>query len=485
MNNQNEFDLTDKQRTIIVIPLLLGAFLTLLNETLLNVAFPQLISTLNVSIVTVQWLATAYMLIIGILVPVTAFLMETFTTKKLFMIAILLFIAGTLMCGVAQSFVFLLVSRLIQAVGTGMILPLMMNTVMAIYPPAKRGTALGTCMLAVLIAPAIAPTVTGLILQAADWHALFFMMLPLAVIAMVLGAIHIKNISRLTKPKIDVLSVILSTIGFGGLIFAICSIENLGFMNPTVLISLICGVGGLILFSKRQFTLKQPMLELRIFRFPIFSLGSIIILITFLMPFAVNIVLPTYMQTSLGLTPFVTGLALLPGGIVGGFTTSLSGRLFDKIGAKPLTVCGFAISAAAMFFLSHISSATTLVTIIVFHICMYFGLSLVITPLQTNSLNQLPRKDHAHGVAIINTVQQIGAAFGSSLFIGLMGAEQTKYLSKLNNPGITQQQNAVASGVHAAFTAAFILIVVALILCLFIKRENKGSKRDTYYEVQD
>lgn len=382
MDIENELNLTDKQRALIMMPLLFGGFIALLNETLLNVAFPQLMSTLDVTTSTVQWLGTAYMLVIGIFVPVVAFLLKTYSTKTLYLTAMILFTVGTILCGLSQTFPVLLISRLIQGAGTGMLIPIMVNTILEIYPLAKRGTAIGICMMVVVVAPGIGPTLSGVILQYLNWHWLFFLILPFALLAIIFGMITLKNVTTLTKPKIDVLSVVLSSIGFGGLIFGICSIETMGFFNATVLVSLLCGIGGLIWFSIRQFALKQPMLELRTFRYPQFILGTVMVFITFMMPFAVNIILPTFMQSGLGIAPMVAGVALLPGSIINGAVAPLSGRLYDKIGAKPLAVTGFAVLTAAMFFLSRISSTITLPILINIRIGIFIGVGLIFTPVQ-------------------------------------------------------------------------------------------------------
>jgi MFS transporter, DHA2 family, lincomycin resistance protein len=466
----NSHNYSKTQRTLIMIPLLIGGFIALLNETLLNVAFPQLTLSLHVTTSTVQWLATAYMLVIGISVPVIAFLLENITTKSLYLFAMMLFSIGTVCCGFSQTFPMLLVSRMLQGVGTGMLIPIMMNTILAIYPPEKRGAAIGLSLIVVVFAPAIGPTLSGLVLQYLNWHWLFFSTLPLAFIAIILGMFNLKNVSHLSKPKIDGLSIILSIIGFGGLILGICSIETMGFFNATVIITLFCGIAGLTLFTLRQLSLKQPMLEMRAFRFPMFSLSTCLLLIAFMIPFSINIILPTYLQNILGLTPSAAGLALLLGGIICGVITPLSGMLYDKMGAKPLVITGFAVLIVTMLFFSHISASMSLAFLIVLHCLTFFGTSLVNTPIQTNALNQLPKEYNAHGVAITNTVQQIAAAFGSSLYIGLMGAIQLNYLSKLKNPTILQQHTAVISGVNSAFTAALIMVVIALILSFFIKK---------------
>lgn len=470
------YQFTTRQQILIMLPLLIGGFIALLNETILNVAFPKLMSELNVSLSTIQWLGTAYMLVIGILVPVTAFLIKTFSTKKLYLSAMVLFTIGTILCGISQSFPFLLVSRVLQGAGTGMLLPIMMDTIMTIFHPSKRGTAMGISMMVVVAAPGIGPTLSGFILQYLDWHWLFFIMLPFSAFAIIMGMIFLKNFSVLTKPKIDVFSILLSTIGFGGFIFGISSIETFGFFSIEVIVSLICGIAGLFVFSKRQFALKQPMLELRVFRYPMFTLGTVVLFISFMMPFAVNIILPTYMQNVLGVTTFTAGLALLPGSILNVIVVPMAGRFFDKIGAKPLVFTGFVALTITMFFLSRISGATVLAMLIALQILMTFGIGLIITPAQTNSLNQLPKKYMAHGVAILNTTQQIAAAFGSSLFIGLMGAVHAKHLEKIKNPNISQQHLATIEGANTAFTAALILVSIGLFLSFLIKKQrNKSS----------
>jgi DHA2 family lincomycin resistance protein-like MFS transporter len=469
---ERKMDFTDAERRVIMIPLLLGGFVALLNETILNVAVPSLMASLKVSTSTVQWLSTGYMLIIGILVPVVAFLLENFTTRKLYLFAMSVFLFGTICCGFAESFPVLLVFRLVQGAGTGMLIPIMMNMIMVMYPPEKRGSAMGLSVLVMVAAPAIAPTLGGIILQRLGWHWLFFSVIPFAVAAIALGYAFLRNVSSLKKPKIDILSVCLSTAGFGGILFGVCSIESLGLRDPAVAASLAGGLGGITLFSFRQFSLREPMLDLRAFRFPMFSLGIVIMMLGFLIPFSMNIILPTYLQGALGMTPFQSGLAMLPGSILCVLVVPLSGIMYDRIGAKPLVVSGFALLALSMFFLSRISAGTTLAAIIALHMCTYLGTSLVNTPIQTNSLNQLPKSYHAHGVAIVNTLQQIAAAFGSSLFIGLLGARQEKILSVIQNPTPLDRQSAMVSGAGLSFSAALLAVLVALIASLFIRKKS-------------
>ena len=472
--------LTEKQRTLIMLPILISGFIAAFNETLLNVAFPQLMSSLNVTTSTIQWLSTAYMLTVGIMIPIVAFLLQSIKTKTLFLAAMIIFTIGTISGALAQTFPALLISRVVQGIGAGILLTMIMGVIVEIYPVAKRGAAIGIGMMVVVFAPAIGPTVSGIILQYLNWHWLFFMVLPFAIVAIILGIKTIENVTTLTKPRIDVLSIALSTIGFGGLIFGISVSESSG-LNTTVLVSLVCGIIGLIIFIKRQFRLKQPLLELRTLRYPMFSLGIAIIFITFMIPIATSIILPIFMQRVMGLTPLVCGLALLPGNIFSLVAALIAGRLFDKIGAKKLAVTGFIILIIGLFCLSRVSLSTTLFLLIVFHCCVFIGIQFIMIPIQTNSLNQLPQKYNPHGVGISNTALQLGGAFGSAIFIGLMGAIEGNKLAGLENPTIYQTHSAIVSSADYAFLAALAFVVIGLVLVFFIKsgKKTQGILLDT------
>jgi DHA2 family lincomycin resistance protein-like MFS transporter len=336
MIDETHSKLTEKRRTLIMVPILLSGFLAALNETLLNVAFPQLMRSLNVTTSTIQWLSTTYMLTIGIVVPIVAFLLQSIKTKQLYLSAMAIFTLGTISGALSPTFQALLISRIVQGIGAGILLTMIMGVIIEIYPVSRRGAAMGTGIMVVVFAPAIGPTVSGIILQYLNWHWLFFIVLPFAVAAAILGFRTIENVTALTKPRIDVLSIALSTIGFGGLIFSVS--ERSGF-SETVIISLVCGILGLVIFIKRQFRLAQPLLQLKTLRYPMFSLGIAIVFIAFMIPIATSIILPIFMQRVMGLTPMVTGLALLPGNIFSLIAALIAGRLFDNLGAKKNINC--------------------------------------------------------------------------------------------------------------------------------------------------
>jgi len=452
--------------------LLFGGFLSLFNETILNVAFAKIMVEMNITATTVQWLSTAYVLIVGILVPVTAFLIHSFTTRQLFLSAMILFLLGTIMAVLSASFTTLLVSRMIQATGTGMLVPIMMNTALAVSAPEKRGSTMGLCVCAILMGPALGPIVSGTLLQFFHWQSLFIVLIPFALISIISGALLLQNVSTITKPKIDYLSIVLSTIGIAGIIYGISSINDISANRSVVIVSFAAGIIGLIFFTKRQLFLKEPMLELRVFKRPMFSLCIILIIVTQMVLFSMNVLLPLLLQNGLNTTPLTAALVLLPSVLISGLTTPIAGKVFDRIGGTKLVPFGFLIVCIFMWLLSRIGVSTTVSTISILYCFVGFGASLIILSSQTTALNQLSNENQADGIAITSTSMQIAAAIGSTLFIGLMTSGQNRFLN--NTSSVSTRENnirALYSGFRYSMTAAVIIIAIGLILSLFIRHE--------------
>lgn len=460
------------KRLPITIALVIGAFVSILNETLLNVAYTDLMHELQVGPSTIQWLSTSYMLVIGILVPITALLMQWFTTRQMFLSAMLLFLVGTIICGIALSFNVLLLGRVIQAIGTGLLLPVMMNTIITIYPPEKRGTAMGTIGLVIMFGPAIGPTLSGLILDSFNWRWLFYMVVPLVVFSILFGAAYLRNVSELTKPKVDIFSILLSTAGFGGIVYGFSRAgEGEGWSSPIVYTCLIIGFVSLILFVWRQLKVKEPTLDVRVFKYPMFALSAALLMVMMMTLFSTLIILPMYLQGALLMAPFVAGLVLLPGGVVNGLMSPVAGRLFDKFGPRALITPGLLIVVTTLWFMRGLETTTPTGTVIGLHIALLVGISLVMMPGQTTGLNQLPRRLYPHGTAIMNTLQQVSGAIGTALFMGIFSNGQIRYLAGVADPeSVTEKANALVSGLHSAFNISMYVGIVALVIGLFLRR---------------
>ncbi|AKA71019.1 MDR family MFS transporter [Clostridium scatologenes] len=458
----------------ISIALITAGFLCMLNETVLNMALKNLMVQFSITANTVQWLSTGYMLIMGISIPISAYLTQRFTTRQLFLASVIIFIFGTIISGIAPTFSILLVGRLVQAIGTGVLIPNIINTLIIINPIEKRGKALGIFNLVMFCAPAIGPTLSGLIIQSFNWRWLFLGIAPFSVIALILGYIYIENVTKLSKPTLDVVSVVLSTIGFGGFIYGVSNIG--GSSNITMVVPMIVGCIALAIFVLRQLHMKHPMLDMRTFKYPMFTLGTVLIIIMHMVNFATMLLLPMFLEGALGLTAFTAGLIMLPGGLINGIVSPISGHLYDKFGPKVLILPGYIISTIVFFIFSRsLSLSITIPTIIILHCLSLVAVGMINTPTQTNSLNQLTPEYYPHGTAIMNTLQQIAGAFGTSLFVAIMSAYQKNYLMTAINPNDSKQQAlSLVLGVRHTFTIEVGVLIVAVIICLFIKN-NKNT----------
>ncbi|HET7627656.1 MAG TPA: DHA2 family efflux MFS transporter permease subunit [Bacillales bacterium] len=484
----------------IIASLLLGAFVAILNQTLMNVALPQMMNDLKISANTAQWLTTAYMLTNGVLIPVTAFLIEKFSTRKLFLTAMILFAAGTLLCGLAPGFELLLVGRIVQASGAGIIMPLMMTVFFTIFPVEKRGAAMGMVGMAMVFAPAIGPTLSGWIVQNYSWRVLFFIVLPVAILDLVLASLMLKNVTKLTNPKVDVISIILSTLGFGGFLYGFSSAGGKGWDSWEVMLSLFTGAAALLIFILRQLRSKTPMLEFRIFRYNMFALTTLINMIITMAMFAGMILVPIYLQNIRGFTPLESGLLLLPGAILMGIMSPITGKIFDKIGARWLAVVGLSITVVTTWGFSQLTDATTYMHMIILYSARMFGMSMLMMPIMTAGLNQLPQKWNPHGTAMSNTLRMVSGSLGTAFLVTVMANQTKEYVkSMLADKGIPvpegaemtastaksalaqlppelQKQishvikEATIQGINDAFVVATGLSVLALLLSFFIKR---------------
>ncbi|WP_419158082.1 DHA2 family efflux MFS transporter permease subunit [Rossellomorea sp. BNER] len=477
--------------------MLLGAFVAILNQTLMNVALPEMMIDLEISANTAQWLTTGYMLVNGVLIPVTAFLIERFTTRQLFLTSMGLFAAGTLICAVAPDFSILLLGRVVQAAGAGIIMPLLMIVILTIFPIAKRGQAMGLIGLAMTFAPAIGPTLSGWIVQNYSWRVLFYIVLPIAIIDFLIAAVLLKNVTNQTFPKIDLTGIILSTLGFGGLLYGFSSAGSLGWTSIEVITTLIIGIITLGLFIRRQMTVKNPMLEFRVFKYNMFTLTTIINVIITMAMFAGMILVPIYLQNIRGFTPLESGLLLLPGAILMGIMSPITGWIFDKIGAKWLSVIGLAITTFTTWEFSELTDHTTYTFLIIIYTARMFGMSMLMMPIMTAGLNQLPQRLNAHGTAVSNTFKQVSGALGTAFLVTVMTNQTEKHVTEMATAaGVTPDakqemgyiiKEATIQGINDAFVVATGLSVLALLLAFFIKRvkpAEEDEKREALKESQ-
>lgn len=453
----------------ILFVLLLGSFLALFNETILNVALPKLMVEMKISAVTSQWLTTGYVLVVGILVPVTAFLINTFTTKQLYVSAMLVFLLGTILATTSSSFTTLLISRLVQGCGTGMLIPIMMNSALVITPPEKHGATMGLCISIMTLGPALGPTASGLLLQFFSWHALFLLIIPFIVICIAGGLIFLKNTSQITKPKMDYLSIVLSTIGFAAIIYSVSSAGTSSIKATLLLLAI--GFIALIIYGRRQLTLKQPILDIRAFKKIKFSIGVVLIILIQMFQFSINMLLPMLLQDGLKTTSFVSALALLPAILLGCILTPFIGKIFDKVGGKILIPVGLALMCIFTFIMSRATTSFSVILMAALYCFIMVGVSMSMSTSQTTALSQLNPRNRADGVAIVNTAMQIAGALGSALFVGIMNAYQNIYLQNTGNDPV----KAIYSGFNHSVAAAAVLMAIGFILSFKLNSKNKSA----------
>ncbi|GKU83580.1 multidrug transporter [Niallia sp. NCCP-28] len=462
--------------------MIMGAFLATFNQTIMSVAIPELMNDFDILASTAQWLTTGYMLVNGVLIPITAFLMQRFTTRQLFQSSMIIFLIGTIVSAIAANFPVLLTGRLIQAAGAGIIMPLLMNVVLSLFPPEKRGSAMGMVGLAIIFAPAIGPTLTGYVLENFPWQTMFYGMIPFTVIIIICGQIYLKNVSETIRTKVDFISVILSTIGFGALLYGFSVAGNEGWSSAIVIVSLIAGVLSLGLFTWRQLVSANPLLDLRAFKYNMFSLTTIINIGVTMMMYADMMLLPLYLQNARGFTALESGLLMLPGALLMGLLSPAVGKLFDRFGAKWLSIIGIAIIIITTFSFIDLTDSTSYTYLILMSTGRRIGMALFIMPIQTAGLNQLPSRLNAHGTAISNTIRQVAGAVGTSLLVTIMTNSTKTHLQDAmagGASGATQEHmlmEASIQGINDAYFVVLIIGFISLLLAFFIKRVEQAAE---------
>lgn len=450
--------------------LLVSAFVVILNETIMGVALPRLMDDLGISAATGQWLTTGFLLTMAVVIPVTGFLLQRFDTRPVFVWAMSLFSAGTLVALLAPGFAVLLVGRIVQASGTAIMMPLLMTTVLTLIEPAHRGRVMGNISIVISVAPAIGPTISGLILNAFSWRWLFGFVLPIAVAALVLGAVKVRNVSTPRSAPIDVLSVVLSAFAFGGLVYGLSSIGEAGSTGPLVpVLSLAVGVAALAVFVVRQTRLQRTdsaLLDLRTFRTRGFTIPIVAMVISFMAMFGTLILLPIYLERVLGLEVLQVGLLLLPGGLIMGLLSPVVGRIYDRRGPRVLLVPGAIIVSAVLWGLSTVGTGTSVWFVLGAHVVLSVGLALTFTPLFTAALGGLPPRLYSHGSAVLGTAQQLAGAAGTALFvtlltIGAAGAAST---------GADGVAAATAVGVRTAFLVGAVISLFGIATAALVRR---------------
>jgi DHA2 family lincomycin resistance protein-like MFS transporter len=450
--------------------LLVGAFVVILNETAMNVALSRIMDDLAVTERTAQWLTTGFMLTMAVVIPTSGWLLQRLSTRQVFTLAMSLFSAGTLIAAVSFAFPLLLTGRIVQACGTAIMMPLMMTTVMEVVPANMRGRVMGTISLVIACAPAVGPTLSGLILQFFAWRFVFVMVLPIALLILALGLRLVPNVDTGRDAKLDVVSLPLAALGFGGLVYGLSLVGNAeapAWALPTVL---AVGAVALLGFGLRQLVLQRTddaLLDLRTFAVPEFSLAVVVMALVMLVLFGSIIATPLVLQQVLHQRPLEVGLLLLPGGLLMGLLGPVVGRLYDRVGPRWLVVPGGVTVAVAFAIFATISPATPWWHLLVANLVMSAGLAFMFTPLFTVALGSLPHHLISYGSAVVGTVQQVAGAAGTALFVTIMSTVAAQ-------AGGTAEA-ALASGARTAFLTVGCVWLLAIVGGFFLRRPAEDA----------
>ncbi|MDI3417801.1 MDR family MFS transporter [Streptomyces luteolus] len=444
--------------------LVLATFVVILNETIMINAIPRLMDSLHITEQSAQWVSTAFMLSMAAVIPVTGWFLQRVTTRQAYAIAMGVFLAGTALSAVAPSFEVLLLGRIVQAAGTAVMMPLLMTTMMIVVPERDRGRVMGNVTLAMSVAPALGPAVSGLILQVGSWRLLFVVVLPIAAVVTFLGLRKLENIDEPKVSSIDWLSVGVAALGFGGLVYGL-SMFGEGHGKVAAGIAVVAaGAAAIALFVFRQLRLQRtgtPLMDLRTLGNRTFTLSLVLLSIGFLAMLGAMILLPLYLQNLRGLSPLETGLLVMPGGLVMGLLGPTIGRAFDRFGSRPLIVPGSLAMVLALGALTQVSATMPYWVVLGLHALLMVGLAATFTPCFTLGMGGLPSHLYSHGSSILGTLQQVAAAFGTALVVTVMSSRTSQLVADGTAPAAAQ-----VSGMKLAFAVVAALAAVTVVVAV-------------------
>lgn len=463
-----------RNRLVIAI-LLVSTFVVFLNETIMSVAIPHLMIDLNVTASAAQWLTTAFLLTMAVVIPVTGFLLQRINTRPIFLLAMSIFTLGTLVCALAPGIELLVFGRVVQATGTAIMMPLLMTTVMTLVPMEGRGKTMGNISIVMSVAPAIGPTIGGFILGHFDWRFMFYFTLPIAILALVLGAVRIRNVTTPRYAPLDVLSVIVSAIAFGGLVYGLASLGE-GAEHGSVIpawVPIVVGLVAMAIFVTRQLGLQKQdkaLLDLRTLQHRNYTISLVTMAVAMMALLGVSILLPIYTQNVLGLDALETGMILLPGGLAMGLLGPIVGRLYDRVGPVPLLVPGVVAVSAVMWSLTLFGTGTPVWVVVAAHVVLSLGLAFTFTPLFTASMSSVPMPLYSHASAILGSTQQVAGAAGIALFVAVMSLRSGAGIAE----GLAANE-ALAAGIRAGFLCGAIISLLMVVAAFFVRRPDGAA----------
>lgn len=468
--------MTARQKRAVVV-LLAGALIVVLNQTLLSPALPVIMRDLSVDATTVQWLSSGYSLVEAIVIPLSAFLMGRFGSRRLFIGGLVIFLAGTLLASFAPAFIVLLLGRMLQASATGFVMPLVFTSILIIFPRERRGSAMGIVSLVIGFAPAVGPSVSGVLVETIGWRALFIVVAALTAVVLIAAVATLPNKGDFERLSFDKPSVLMSSFGLLALLYGLSSISS----SENVALNVACIVVGIAImafFVRRQMTLPVPFLRVQVLEARNYRIAVIIIACFQAALVGTGVLLPIFLQNILGVSPLETGLIMLPGAVIGAVTALIAGRLFDRFGVRKLAVPGIFLACLGALGLVSYSTSTPVLFVTCVYTCLAFGLEFTFTPLNTWGINSLDNEVIQHASATSNTINQVAASLGTAVLVSLSATSTFLYPDL---PALQQQME----GVHIAFCfTAAVMIVIFVFACFVVRDRKDGATASGEYVME-
>lgn len=465
-----------RKELVMVGVLLTGTLLAVLNLTMLSPALPAIMADMGIDATTAQWLTSVYALVEAVVIPLSAYLVGRFSTRQLFISALSVFTLGSFLAAIAPNFWVILLGRVLQAACTGAVMPMVFTVILLVFPREKRGTAMGVIGLIIGFAPAVGPSLSGLLVDSVGWRMLFALVTALGVIVVLLSARFLRNYGNFTRTKFDVPSVVLSTLGLVSLLYGFSTFASTENMAMTVAFILV-GAVLVALYVRRQLSLEHPMLNVRILKTRKYATAALVVIIVQAALLGTEVITPLYIQGTLGFTATMSGLAMLPGAVIGAFMGLISGRLFDRFGVRKIAVPGVIVAVLGASGLARLGIDANFITVVLTYTTLVIGLQFTMTPMNTWGVNSLDNRVIQHAQALSNTMNQVAGSFGTAVLVSVSA------LAPLVAPNASAFEQSYI-GEHMAYITTFALMCVAALVIIFLAREKKSAAQAAVTPVQ-
>lgn len=412
--------------------IILGVFMAILDTSIVNVAIPTMENDLNATTDQIQWVLTAYMLTLGVLIPFSGWLTDKFGARNLFLFALSVFTVGSALCGMSWNLSSIVFFRIVQGIGGAFMQPVAMSMIYRIFPPDRRGMIMGIFGIAMMVAPATGPVLSGYFVDYVSWRLIFYVNVPIGIVAVILGFFSLHHFPHESKGKLDILGLVFSTVGFFSILYGFNNVSAHGWGSTSVLLSLAIGVTFLLLFIITELTVQDPMLNFSVLKSYMFSMSLIISSIIFTAMFVGIFLLPLYLQNILGYTAVRTGLFMTPAALATAVMMPISGRLFDKIGARPLGLIGLIIITISTFGFTRLGLNSSSAQIQWLYIIRSIGMGMTMMPIMTAGMNTVPIQLVSQGTAMTNTVRQVSASLGTAVLTSYMTNQTNLHITHLS-----------------------------------------------------